>query len=718
MKIRVGPPIITINQGDMFLVSRLNGYVEPKGSLGFFARDTRFVSAFQITINQRPWELINSANLTYYASRIVLGNPDVRTLEGPLERSQLSLIVERALGEGIHEDIDITNHGMVPARFFLEIYLASDFADVFDVKTRKLLRRARIDTQWNSATTALESSYRRGDFERGFQYRITKASSTPHYANGQIVFEVSLEPGETWHTCGLWCPTFEGVLHMPVYGCGQATTGPIDTEMERRQHQWQQSVTVLKSASPDVEEAYARSIEDIGALRLYHRDVGSENELWIPAAGIPWFAALFGRDSLITALQTMMVAPDLAQGVLHHVAEYQATDLDDWRDSEPGKIPHELRAGELVYFKEVPHTPYYGTNDATMLFVITLHEAFRWLGEEDLLRRHLDAARRAIVWIDEWGDLDDDGFVEYRTRSNRGLDNQGWKDSGDAVVDADGAQVRAPIALCEVQGYAYDAKMRMAEIEELVGEAARADRLRKEAAVLMERFNETFWMEDEGTYAFALGPDKEQVRSIVSNPGHCLWSGIVPEERAPRVARRLFEEDMWSGWGIRTLSASNPAYNPLSYQRGTVWPHDNAIIAAGFARYGFRKEANRVARALFDAASAFLGARLPELFAGFARTEPGFPLRYVGANIPQAWSAGAVFMLLQAILGLAPDATAGQLIVDPFLPGWLPRVELERLRVGDARVRLAIEGSGEQCEVQADSDRPLEIITRVGDQSI
>lgn len=709
--VQVGPPILTINQGDTFLVTRLDGSVDPRSELGLFASDTRLLSSHRTTINQRPWELITSANLSHYGVRVVLGNPRVRTRDRSIERHQLSLIVERALGEGVHEDLDITNHSLDPVQFFLELTLASDFADIFDVRAGKLLERGRLDTRWNPDELQLENSYRREDFERSFIYRVSAAGSDPRYANGQIVFEVSLAPGESWHACGLWVVKVGGEMREPVYGCGDAASGRAENEIESRQRAWRDSVTVLTCASEDIQAAYRRSIQDLGSLRLYHCD--SPGELWVPAAGIPWFAALFGRDSLITAIQTMTVSPDFARGALHHLAEYQAVEVDDQRDAEPGKIPHELRTGELAHFHEIPHTPYYGTIDATPLFVIALHEAHRWLGDDEMLHAHLGTARRAIEWMDRYGDQDGDGFVEYKTRSPLGLRNQGWKDSGDGVVEADGSQVSPPIALCEVQGYVYDAKLRMAEIEEWAGDPARAEQLRREAASLLDHFNDSFWMEDEGTYAYALGPDKRQVRSVVSNPGHCLWSGIVPADRAGRVAARLLAEDMWSGWGIRTLSARNPAYNPLSYQRGSVWPHDNAIVAAGFARYGLWDEANRVARGILDAAAAFHAFRLPELFAGFERTERAFPVQYVGANVPQAWAAGSVFSLLRSMLGLEADAASERLFVDPHLPPWMPRVELERLRVGSATARLVFVRREGGCDVKAEVvSGPLQVVHR------
>lgn len=705
-QIQVGPPILTINQGDTYVVSHLDGAIDERSQLGFFSRDTRFLSSYQITINRKPWEFNTSANLNYYAARIILTNPKVRTAAGTIGRSRFTLTVERTLGQGLHEDLDITNHGLKPSQFFLELTPASDFADIWDVRARRLLRRGEIESLWNADTMELVTSYRRDDYARGFSFRMNKTDSEARYANGRVILDITLEPSQSWHSCALWSPIIEGQKWEPLYDCYGATHP--ENPLESRQQKWRDSVTLLTCASEDVQTLYRTSVEDLGALRLYPDS--SDEHVWVPAAGIPWYAALFGRDSLVTAIETMMVAPHFARGSLKELAVRQATDQDDWRDAEPGKILHELRVGELAHFNEIPQTPYYGTVDATPLFVITLHEAFQWLGDENLLHEYLDTARRALEWIDRWGDLDDDGFIEYLSRSRNGLRNQGWKDSGSAVVDRDGRQVEPPIALCEAQGYVFDAKLRMAEIEERIGDPERAAKLRKEAAVLAERFNETFWMEDEQTYAFALDREKRQAQSIASNPGHCLWSGIVPQERAEPLARRLLQEDMWCGWGIRTLSSENPAFNPLSYQRGSVWPHDNAIIAAGFARYGLRDQANQIARGMLDAASSFQGFRLPELFAGFPRTVPGFPVPYKRSNVPQAWAAGSVFFFIQTMLGLRAES-GRTLFVDPVLPEWLPSIKLHRLSIGDGRVRLSVELREGRSHVDAEAEGPVKIIS-------
>jgi glycogen debranching enzyme len=363
---------------------------------------------------------------------------------------------------------------------------------------------------------------------------------------------------------------------------------------------------------------------------------------------------------------------------------------------------HELRFGELAHFHKIPHTPYYGTADATPLYLIVLHEAWKWSGDDGLLRRYREVALRCLDWIDRYGDLDGDGFQEYKTRSSLGYENVGWKDAGDAVVYPDGSQVAQPKALCELQGYVFDAWMRMAEIFDALGEPRRAAELRRNAAALQRRFEERFWCEEIGCYAFGLDPGKQPIETIASNAGHCLWSGIASPAHAARVVERLMQPDMWSGWGIRTLSAANPAYNPYSYQLGSVWPHDNGIIALGFKRYGFAAEAARIARDISEAASYFVSYRLPELYAGVERRPGTFPVQYPGANVPQAWAAGAVFHLLRAILGVQADAPNGVLYVDPHLPAWLPDLTLRGLRVGRGKLDLRFWREGDRTRWDAE----------------
>lgn len=679
------------------MVTDQRGEIDPESEQGVFAGDTRLVSFYRLYINGAPWHLLNSSAVSYYAARLYFTNPPVPSEDGDIRQRVLGLTVTRAVGGGIHEDLDITNYGLHPARFVLEIALRSDFADLFEVKSHKFVRRGRITTHWDEAREELATAYIHAEFKRRIVYRILNSGSQPRYANGRIIFDVALQPGESWHTCAFYILVEGDHVREPVYSCN-AVLG-AQTELDRLQTEWRALATQLTSANEDVYRTYSQSVEDMGALRIYDLDFAPD--VWLPAAGVPWFVTVFGRDSLIVSLQNMMVHAPFALGALKKLAQYQAKELDDYRDAEPGKIPHELRYGELAYFGKVPHTPYYGTADATILYLITLHEAWKWLGDPAILREYREVALRCLEWIDRYGDLDGDGFQEYKTRSSNGYENMGWKDAGDAVVYPDGSQVKQPKALCELQGYVFDAKLRMAEVFDALGEADRAAALREQAVELQRRFDEAFWMEDEGFIAYGLDPEKKPIRTIASNAGHCLWSGIVRPDRAERIVRRFFEEDMWSGWGIRTLSSKNPAYNPFEYQLGSVWPHDNGIIAMGFKRYGFHEEASRVARDIFEAASYFDSYRLPELYAGLPRQPGTFPVQYPGANIPQAWAAGCVFHLLQAILGLQADAPAGRLYVAPTLPEWLPEIELSQLKVGDSVLNLRFwrEGLDSRWEV-------------------
>ena len=699
VEIAVGTPLLTINHGATFMVTDLGGEIQADTEQGVFADDTRFVSYYAIFANGTPWQRLNSAATEYYAARLYLTNAVVATEDGHIPGGTLSLVISRTIGDGIHEDLDLVNHGLGPVRFNLEIALRADFADLFEVKLGHLVRRGRIVTQWHESAE-LETSYTNGDFRRGLIYRLVHSSSRPIYANGRITFEVELSAGATWHTCCHYLLVRGQAVRAAPPACSCDHRGEADADQDRLHRQWRDAATKVTTANEDIYRLYRQSVEDMGALRLYDHDFAPD--VWLPAAGVPWFVAIFGRDSLIAGLQSTIVHAGFARGALKKLAQLQATEMDDRRDAEPGKIPHEMRTGELAHFHRIPHTPYYGTADATPLYLITLHETWKWLGDLALLREHRDVALRCLEWIDRYGDLDGDGFQEYKTRSPQGYENMGWKDAPDAVVYPDGRQVPQPKALCELQGYVFDAWMRTAEVLEALDERERAAGLRAKAKALRVAFEEKFWCEDLGFYAFALDPDKQPVRTIASNAGHCLASGIASPEHAARVVGRFFEPDMWSGWGIRTLSASNPAYNPFSYQRGSVWPHDNGIIALGFKRYGFAAEAARVARDISEAASYFVSYRLPELYAGIERRPGTFPVLYPQANVPQAWAAGSVFHLLQAMLGVRADAPRGRLYVDPDLPSWLPEITLHGLTVGRARVDLRFWRDGERSRWAAE----------------
>ncbi|MDQ4041182.1 MAG: amylo-alpha-1,6-glucosidase, partial [Actinomycetota bacterium] len=466
------------------------------------------------------------------------------------------------------------------------------------------------------------------------------------------------------------------------------------------------------SASVTTPDAFAsrairRALSD---LRLLVNQGPGDGERYV-AAGVPWFSCLFGRDSIITSLQLLSVRPQVACETLAVLARLQATEVDDWRDAQPGKILHELRTGELARAGEIPHTPYYGSVDSTPLWLILLGETFSWTGDRQLVDELWPHALACLRWLDEYGDPDGNGFIEYERRSPRGLVNQGWKDSIDANRFRDGRLGQAPLALVEVQAYVFAARQALARLARLRGDDELAARQERAASELQGRFEDSFWMEDAGTYAMAIDRDRQLVDGISSNPGHALWCGIVAPERASRVAASLASPELWSGWGVRTLSSSKAGYNPIGYHIGSVWPHDNAIIAEGLMRYGYRDQASQIAGALIEATTYFRDSRLPELFCGFPRSESPYPVPYPVACIPQAWAAGSIFQLIQAMLGMRPDASARQLeLMRPSLPEWLPELTIENLRVGEAVVDLAF-----HREAGATS---VEVLRRTGELAI
>lgn len=692
-KVEVGPPQIAIHHGQTVLITDLDAQIRWPGERGLFFFDTRVLSSWIIYANGEPWDLLTGGGTTYYTSAVYLTNRAILTEDGAIPPRTLGLAVSRSIGGGMHEDLDISNNSMKHVRFQLEIALRSDFADIFEVKSGKIVRRGRITTHWSDSKQELRTEYRNADFMRCLIVAPELDGSKAVYANGRLSFEVSLGPGERWHCCLLYS-LMDGDRHFKA-------PHPCVKDSDKLEHaetlaDWLSKVLNIRTANEEFYRLYRQALEDMAALRL--PIPGTDHMVFLPAAGLPWFVAPFGRDSLTVSLQNLLIYPEFAKGALDILGSLQAKEIDDYRDAEPGKILHELRYGELAHFKLIPHTPYYGTADATPLYLLTLHGAWRSTGEIDLLERHLDTAEGCLAWIDQYGDLDGDGFQEYQTRSPVGYENMGWKDAGDAIVYPDGSLVKGPKGLCELQGYVYDAWLCIAEVFDALGKRSRARKLRAKAAALFERFNEVFWDEETGFYALALDGDKRKVLTVASNPGHCLWSGIVPPERAAKVVKRLMAPDMWSGWGIRTLSALNPAFNPYNYQTGSVWPHDNGIIALGFKRYGFSAEAARIARDISEAGTHFLLNRLPELYTAPQRDGATFPIQYLGANVPQAWAAGSVFALMRAILGFVPDVPNGKLYIDPLLPAWLPDLTLYGIHAGKHRLDIKFWREGEETE--------------------
>ncbi|HKV29480.1 MAG TPA: glycogen debranching N-terminal domain-containing protein [Candidatus Dormibacteraeota bacterium] len=688
MPVTVGPSTLTINYDRGFLISQPNATMLPQDDVGFYASDTRFVSGYGLTLNGRPPKLLDAITVEHFSARYEFMTPELPLgpgsgagADGLLPEGSIGLRLERTILEGIHEDYDLTNYAIYPVRVVLEIAIESDFADVFDVRNHRLIRRGDLQTTWRPRIGELRSTYRNRTFRRGLLVKVEKAGSKPEYANGRLVFRLELAPRAAWHACLKW---------LPVIGQRPARTLPCHAlvlDEARRLHKLPPLEIV--TSHPTLPAIWRQAVEDTDALRMV--DTTVRGGVFVPAAGIPWFVTLFGRDSLVVSMESISAFPEFALGALRTLSQVQATDDDAEQDKEPGKIPHEIRRGELASLKLLPFAPYYGTADATPLFIIVLSYAYQWSGDVALLQRYRRNAEAALNWILEYGDRDGDGFQEYSRRSSQGIFNQGWKDSWDAIRHADGSIPEAPIALCELQGYAFDALLRMAEIYDLLKEPDKADGLRERARHLYQRFNEVFWWEAEGTYYLGLDKEKRPMETVASNAGHCLSSGIVPPDRAERVVNRLMADDMWSGWGIRTLSSKHPGYNPYSYHCGSVWPHDNATIAGGFRRAGRHTEAQRVAEGIFAAAERFDAYRLPELFSGLPRDAGAFPVPYLGANVPQAWAAAAVFRLVAILCGIHTVGRTRTMYVNPDLPNWLPSLTLRNLRAGRGAMELHLE---------------------------
>jgi glycogen debranching enzyme len=650
---------VSILDGSTFLVSDSRGDIDasPDAPHGLFYRDTRFLSRWVLTLNERPLNVLSTdSESDYFAAQFFLVPPT-----GTVYRdSALSVIRRRLVGEGVHEDVTVINHGEEVAEVVVRIEADADFADLFEVKDA-LDKKGELERRVEDGRLVL--TYRREEFVRRTSIR-ADAPETQLDERG-LSFPLALEPGASWSTC-IWVEPDEAVCK---YRHGDDAAKP---NMRQTLDEWIESAPVLDTDWDLLQHVYEKSLVDLAALRFYAQILPGAA---LPAAGLPWFMALFGRDSLITSLQALPFTPELAETTLRVLAARQGTKVDDFRDEEPGKILHELRFGELTVFEERPHSPYFGTADATPLFLALLEETERWTGNAELVRELEPAARAALAWIDEWGDRDGDGYVEYQRRNTEtGLENQCWKDSWDSIKFRDGRIAKGPIATCEIQGYVYDAKLRVARrARDYWGDGELAARLEREAAELKRRFDADFWLPERGYYALALDGEKRPVDSITSNAGHLLWSGIVPAEKAEAVVSHLLGEALFSGWGIRTMAAGEGGYNPIRYHNGTVWPHDNSLIALGLVRYGYRAEAARLARAIVEAAGYFRH-RLPEVFAGYPREETKYPVEYPTASSPQAWATGTPLVFLRTLLGLEPDGD--ELTTNPFLPDGIGRLKL------------------------------------------
>jgi glycogen debranching enzyme len=660
----------------------------PDGSIGcdegcgLFHHDCRVLSRYRLTVDgaEPEWVSSGTAGADRWAASLRVALPGGHA-DGPrLPQDAIEVRLERRLGPGMLERTTVLNHAMTPRSVALSAEVAADFADVLEVASSHRQQTGEPSTHPTDDGIAL--AYRATNdgaaTERGIRIRCThgEVALSPAEEAGacRIGASIDLGPRESWSATLAFEPRVDG-----AWAEMGADDGP-------EREAWRQQRTRLFSGSPTLARAWELAADDLFALR--NRELEADDG-WVVNAGVPVFTGLFGRDVLTSAWQAAIVGPQWMRGALDVTARLQATVDDPWRDAEPGKLIHELRRGPLADLRLTAQSAYYGTQTTSALFPFVLSELWHWTGDTEVLRRHRPTAERALEWAERDGDSDGDGFLEYRQRSPVGIKNQGWKDSDEAIRYPDGGQVPNPIATVEEQAFHYLALVRMAEICVALEDDAAAEGYLAHARELRAAWHAAYWMPDEGFYATALDPEKRPVRSIGSNPGHALAAGIIPADQAALVADRLMADDLFSGWGIRTLSSAHPAYNPWAYHLGTVWPVENATFAIGFKRYGLDEHAERLARALLEAAALLPGMRLPELIGGQSRDELAFPVAYPQANCPQAWSASATVQLVQVMLGIYPFAPLRLLaLVRPRLPAGIEEVTLHRLRVGDATVTL------------------------------
>ena len=684
---------LTLIDGKTFLSTTVSGDIVPPGApdVGFFHDDTRFLSKLELRIGGNRTVVLSSSEEKTFASKIELTTGSLAQINSfDLPENTVHIRRQQLLASQLlYDSITFSNFNQSEAELLVEIAFEADFVDVFQVRGCGRHKSGRYYKPIVREDTLVF-------FYRGLDNETR-----------ETVVRFQTPPDQIENNVARWnlkipATQFRQILNTVSCRVGdeqaKPTKGIVQGFRERREAywRWEQDSTSFESSNDIFDQALRTCIADFHALQIPNGDQH------IVAAGIPWFATMFGRDSLIAAYQSLLLNPRLAGETLRVLSRFQGKEFNDWLDEEPGKIPHEYRTGEMTRAGEMPFGPYFGSVDATPLFLILLSETFNWTGDEKLVKELLPAARAALDWIENYGDLDGDGFVEYKRRSAKGLTNQGWKDSWDANMHRDGSVANPPIALVEVQGYCYEAQYRMAQLLRMFGDTGRADRLRKSAAELAKKIEKSFWLPAENFYAMGLDSHKRPLEVIASNTGHLLFTRAIARDRARLVVERFMRDDMQSGWGWRTLAASERVFNPLSYHRGSVWPHDNSLTAHGMALYGFRDEVKQIFTCLYQAALNFRDYRLPELFCGVQRNEYDEPVHYPVSCSPQAWASGAFFLLLTSVLGIRPSAARKELnIVNPALPDWLDFLRVRNLRIGNSRVSLDFTRQGQRsfCNV-------------------
>ncbi len=694
-----------LKHGNTFAVFDHYGDIEDAGlrEQGIFCEGTRFLSQLQFQLAYaRPLLLSSTIKADNSQFAADLANVDIsRDGKVVIPRGTLHVLRTKFLWQGVcYERFEVVNYGATTVDIPFGVRFAADFADIFEVRgvTRKC-RGERLEDR--IGTDAVVLSYRGLD-QVVRRVHVAGSPQPKSISASEIQFDAYLEPkNKVTLNLTISCEVGPGGYRQPKsYERAWSATQTESNDIRRESSK-------IHTSSDEFNRWIARSQSDLEMM------IVGNPEPNYPYAGVPWFSTVFGRDGIITALECLWLNPGVARGVLEFLAAHQATELNTVSEAEPGKILHEMRKGEMSVLGEVPFRCYYGTVDATPLFVLLAHSYYVRTGDRAFIERLWPSLERALAWIDTYGDRDGDGFVEYSRRSKDGLVQQGWKDSNDSVFHADGKLAEGPIALCEVQGYVYGAKRGAAHLALVLGDRDRSSTLESQAAALRKRFEQAYWCDEICTYALALDGEKKQCRVRTSNPGHCLYTGIATADHAFRVAHSLLSKDSFSGWGIRTVGSEEARYNPLSYHNGSVWPHDNALIAAGLARYGFKDMAGEVIAGLLDVSKFVDLNRLPELFCGLERRAREGPTLYPVACAPQAWAAGAIFLLLQSCLGLSLDAVNKQIRLDgPYLPEAIPELWIRDLRVGDACVDLFLERRNNLVRLQIlDKRGEVEIIT-------
>ncbi|MEE8174610.1 MAG: glycogen debranching N-terminal domain-containing protein [Dehalococcoidia bacterium] len=716
----------------MMVCSELGNMPLGRRRLGLYYRDMRYLSLFDMTIaGQRP-RLLSSSSEQNYVCDIQMANPTIELADGNTALARtISIRRSRFLKDGLHERISFYNHNRFAVPFRLTLTFGSDFCDIFEVrgferKGRGILEppiyadscltlgyvgldgvRRRTEVHFDPVPSAVEVEERRPEpvLHRSTTFLPegvdtgTVAVYDPSCAHAS--WDLTLMPGKPLS------------LTFHILVSEEDTTPRVEpfdqnlADLRNSYQDWFSECTKLETDNQLFNQLLERSALDLRLL-LELTPEGA-----VPTAGIPWFACIFGRDSLITSFQTLMLNPEIAVATLRFLARHQGQKVDPWRDEEPGKILHEMRKGELARLGEIPHSAYYGSVDATPLFLVLFAETMKWLDDDSLYQEILPAAKLALEWMEHYGDVDGDGYLEYITRSTGGLKHQGWKDSRGAVSHSDDTPVDPPVALVEVQGYAYRAMWEMAQLLRRKGEPSLGDELAQRAARLKEKFNRDFWVEKGHLFAQALDSEKRAVEAIASNQGHCLFCDIVDKEKARYLVLHLTSADMASGWGIRTVSSRRAKYNPMSYHNGSIWPHDNALIVTGMRRYGYHWEAEEITTQLFQASLFFPYSRFPELFCGFTRdrTAHSAPAEYPVSCSPQAWAAGSAILLFQSMLGLQVDAPSNRLYLTPKLPPWLGQASVRNLRIGRGTIDLHFERRGDETSFQITAnDAGVEVV--------